>query len=107
MPYRIMLMRLSAALTVVAFLAAVSVPVSAQVKTQPAQKIPVQPAQPAQPPQRTIVNIGGTYGPDGCDIDGQHYIIGEVKNVVVTQGGGKPKTVAMTCTSRGWDDGGK
>ena len=53
MPYRIMLTRLTAAVTVVALFAAVSVPVSAQaVKTQPAQKVQptiMQPTQPAQP----------------------------------------------------------
>ncbi len=107
MPHRrIMLRRLSAAVTVVALFTAVLVPVSAQVKNQPAEKMPpviTQPTKPAQqPPQRTIMSIGGTYGPNGCDVNGQHYIINQTIDIEVTEPGGKTHTVTVHCTSQGW-----
>jgi hypothetical protein len=106
MPHRIMLKRLSAAVAVVALFAAASVPVSAQVKNQPAEKMqPVitQPTKPAQqPPQRTIMSIGGTYGPNGCDVNGQHYIINQTIDIEVREPGGKTHTVSVHCTSQGW-----
>jgi hypothetical protein len=107
MPHRIMLNCLSAAVAAVALFAAVSVPVSAQaVKTQPAQKVQptiTQPTQPAQqPPQRTIMSIGGTYGPNGCDVNGQHYIINQTIDIEVREPGGKTHTVTVHCTSQGW-----
>ena len=104
MPYR-MLKRFSAAVTLVALFASVTVPVSAQVKNQPADKMqPVitQPTKPAQPPQRTIMDIGGTYGPNGCDVNGQHYIINQTIDIEVRDPGGKTHTVSVHCTSQGW-----
>jgi hypothetical protein len=107
MPYRIMLKRLSAAVAVLTLFAAVSAPVSAQaVKTQPAQKVQptiTQPTQPAQTPQRTTYQVGGTYGPGGCDINGQHDAINQTMDIQVREQGGKTHTVTVTCTSKGWD----
>ncbi len=95
---RVVLKHLNAAITVVA-LFAVSVPVSAQIKSNQ------QSAPPTLPGGHTIQPIGGTYGPDGCDIDGLHYAIGAKKVIAVQEPNGRTHNVTVTCTSKGWDDG--
>jgi len=83
--------------TVVA-LFAVSVSVSAQIKSNQQSTSPT-------PGGHTIRPIGGTYGPGGCDINGTHYAIGQAMVISVREANGHTHNVTVTCTSRGWDDG--
>jgi hypothetical protein len=48
------------------------------------------------------MEIGGTYGPNGCDVNGLHYVIGATMDIDVTDSKGRHTTVTVHCTSQGW-----